>query len=394
MNPIIISPRDPLLFRDGRPFSSDPGARAKSMPFPTPGTLIGALRTRGGTDEHGRWQPEAHESVLQYAMRGPLLLRNPERPTPEDLLVPAPLDAVMLNKKRLRVLEPIQLNPDERSNLELAPVGFVQIDPNDKSKPEGMPRYWHWTNYLRWLEQPQNQQITPEQLGSDGPTLENRTHVSMNPSSQTAAEGALFATSALEFVLCEEATLSSIQPLGMYVELSHKGDETHPQFFLGGESRIANFTSLKPSESLLPKLPETIRTAILKTHACRVVLLTPGYFKQGRQPEYLLQPRFGVTPHLSAAVVGKPQVISGWDYALGKNKPTRRLAPAGSVYHLKLEGDETSINEWLNNHWLQNISDEDHKRDQISAFAARKDGFGLCAIGTWDGQPRPLEVLS
>jgi CRISPR-associated protein Cmr3 len=396
MKPIIISPRDPLLFRDGRPFSSDPGSRAKSMPFPTPGTLIGALRTRGGTDQHGRWNPDEHETVLKYAMRGPLLLHHPEQPKAEHLMIPAPLDAIMLDSKHIRALHPIKTDPNEYTNLESAPVGFAQVNPNDKSKPDGMPKYWHWPSYLQWLEKAADQHITPQALGSDGPILETRTHVSMNPASQTASGGALFATSALEFVhqIKDENKLSNVSPLGLYTELSHENPSMHPLFFLGGESRVAHFQGLKSTESLLPSLPDAIRKSILSTQACRVILLTPGYFKHGWKPEYLLQARFGVTPHLQAAVVGKPQVISGWDYALGKNKPTRRLAPVGSVYYLQLEGDEASISEWLNNHWLQNISDEDHKRDQISAFAARKDGFGLCAIGTWDGQPRPLEVLS
>lgn len=395
MKPIIISPRDPLLFRDGRPFSSDPGSRAKSMPFPTPGTLIGALRTRGGTDNNGLWNPNEHEQVLQYTMRGPLLLQHPDQPKLEHLLLPAPLDAVMLDKQRIRALKPLQINNDENTNLELAPVGFATIDPHDKSKPEGMPRYWHWSAYQRWLEQTQDQSITPDQLGNNGPTLETRTHVSMNPSSQTAVEGLLFATSALEFITCDKThSLSGATPLGLYAEISHASNNPHPLFFLGGESRIAHFKDLPRSESLLPSIPTAIRATVIKTRACRVMLATPAYFKHGWKPEHLLQTSFGVTPHLKAAVIGKPQIISGWDYALKKNKPTRRLVPAGSVYYLHLEGEDTSINEWLDNHWLRNISDEDHKRDQISAFTASEDGFGLCAIGTWTGQLEPLEVNS
>jgi len=39
---MLIEPRDPLIVRDGRPFTNSPGARAKSLPFPLPQTLAGA----------------------------------------------------------------------------------------------------------------------------------------------------------------------------------------------------------------------------------------------------------------------------------------------------------------------------------------------------------------
>ncbi|HZQ09120.1 MAG TPA: type III-B CRISPR module-associated Cmr3 family protein, partial [Anaerolineae bacterium] len=49
----LIEPRDPLIFRDGRPFNPTPGARAISLPFPYPSTLAGAVRTRVGQNENG-----------------------------------------------------------------------------------------------------------------------------------------------------------------------------------------------------------------------------------------------------------------------------------------------------------------------------------------------------
>ena len=72
-----------------------------------------------------------------------------------------------------------------------------------------------------------------------------------------------------------------------------------------------------------------------------------------------------------AAAVSRYQVISGWDYAIHKPKPTRRLAPAGSVYFLKI-GKNTE--NFVKNVWMQNISDGEENR---------ADGFGLAALGTW-----------
>ena len=42
---------------------------------------------------------------------------------------------------------------------------------------------------------------------------------------------------------------------------------------------------------------------------------------------------------LRSACVGRPVHVSGWDMAKGQPKPTRRLAPSGSVYFFeKVDG--------------------------------------------------------
>jgi CRISPR-associated protein Cmr3 len=394
MNGLLIRPRDPLLFRDGRPFSSDPGARAKSQPFPLPSTIIGAIRTRAGLNQDGVWQPEKLPELLEYRLCGPLLIELCNTaPKTGHLLLTAPLDALMLDGQRIKVLHPLQLDADDTINLECAPVGLATVDPSDKSKPEGMPKYWYFLAFLEWLLEAKDRQTKPQDLGVAGLQIDTRTHVRLDPERQTADDGALFATSALDFVQATSGWSNS-KHFGLYCEVSAPR-QSSSLMYLGGESRFAAFENLEqgllPAWGDLPVLQD-IAKSILKTRACRVVLLTPAYFRHGWKPEFLLEPRFGVTPRLKAAVVGKSQTISGWDYALQKPKPTRRLAPAGSVYYLSLEGDDAAIATWLKQHWFTNISDEQAALTNISPFAARQDGFGLCAIGTWDGRLRPLEV--
>ena len=65
----------------------------------------------------------------------------------------------------------------------------------------------------------------------------------------------------------------------------------------------------------------------------------------------------------------------------GRPKPTRRLAPAGSVYFLELTGADDAIGRFVDAVWLQAISDDE--QDQ-------RDGFGLALLGAWDGVPKPL----
>jgi CRISPR-associated protein Cmr3 len=140
-----------------------------------------------------------------------------------------------------------------------------------------------------------------------------------------------------------------------------------------------------PGPEQFPVCPEAIRASIVKHNACRVVLLTPACFAQGWYPTSLLQQHNGVQPTLKAIAVQRAQVISGWDLAAnhgkGAPKPTRRLAPAGTVLFLKLDGRNEAINQWIDDHWMACVSD---------AAQDRRDGFGLAVLGTWTGN---LQVM-
>jgi CRISPR-associated protein Cmr3 len=234
--------------------------------------------------------------------------------------------------------------------------------------------------------------------------VEYRTHVQIDSNTQGAEDGKLFGTSGLEFTCVEQtkpedetSKLGRIQKLGLYLETNAPTTHDHHLWSVGGERRLSRWHNLG-TNSLLPILPTNIKDSIVQSQACRVILLTPAYFKNGWLPEFLLEPADGVTPKLIAACVGRPQVVSGWDYAYkayddekrrfinGRPKPTRRLAPAGSVYFLRLEGEKSNIERWLEKTWMKNISDEDESTNPNGAFAARNDGFGLAAIGCWNGK--------
>ena len=93
-----IIPRDPLIFRDGKPFKADAGARAKSLPFPFPSTLVGAVRTLAGTDvKTGIFDKSKIKDLLEKEIHGPLLIEfGGEKPS---FLFPAPADALLLKKE-------------------------------------------------------------------------------------------------------------------------------------------------------------------------------------------------------------------------------------------------------------------------------------------------------
>jgi CRISPR-associated protein Cmr3 len=417
----LIEPRDPLIVRDGRPFDPNPGARAMSLPFPLPSTTTGGVRTRAGRNPNGMFDlsKEQIEQLKKLEVRGPLLVEltaDGSDIASGKWLLPTPLDALLFAPKQqpdsrdnaiLKQLVPLQLpegaetdfnqdlNPeDANTNLdqnsykgqELLLIGLVKPDPSKPSK--AAPRYWYWNKFQDWLLDPSCLlgEVALFELGHSGPQREQRMHVSIDNERYVAKDGALFQTSGLEFThpsKKHEDRLSQAQRLALAIVV-----DDHKDFKLqeglasfGGERRIVNW---RRSNSELPaclkECPEKLKTALIEKRACRVVLLTPAYFKLGYYPSWLLKLRAGITPKLRAIAIQRPQIASGWDLALKEPKPTRRLAPAGTVLFLSLEGsnDPTAISAWIKDVWMQCISDEEQ---------ARNDGFGLALLGTWSGQP-------
>jgi len=86
----LIEPRDPVIFRDGRPFNASAGARAKTLSFPFPSTLVGAARTLAGRDKNGHFDTSQIDALLSQEMEGPLLVELSERGGVKDWLFPSP----------------------------------------------------------------------------------------------------------------------------------------------------------------------------------------------------------------------------------------------------------------------------------------------------------------
>ena len=259
-------------------------------------------------------------------------------------------------------------------------VGLRQT-PLGKPHPRP-PRFWHEQRFFQWLEQPWEGAQTLAELGYQGATPESRTHVRIRADVQTAEEGMLYQTRGLEFTVPKTR-----QRLALAVATT--ADQLQKGFApLGGERRLAHW---RPSKQSLPTCPATVRQQIIDQHHCRLILLTPAMFAEGYWPRWMQQEINGTTAQVKAIACQRAQVISGWDFDRtkvrdseadrkwqgGRPKPTRRLTPAGSVYFLKLTGTPEKINDWINAVWMHCVSDDPQDR---------LDGFGLAALGGWDGQ--------
>ncbi|MGE3965950.1 MAG: type III-B CRISPR module-associated Cmr3 family protein [Planctomycetota bacterium] len=359
----IIDAIDPLFFGDGRSVGT---GEVNGRALPPPQVVAGLARTRQGLGSNGAWVGDP-DNAKRIAVRGPFPALLSRDGSVEEWLFPRPTDALLL-EGGLRRLVPLDLTDwGLRSNLpgaDLAPVGLALADP---SKPKPMKALWRWSEMERWLSIPD---APGEIRGVAAPPLETRVHVAIDPATGHALEGALFSTAGRRMVT-EEGSIG----LGLQTSATILAGAAPA----GGERRMVHWRSASKS---LPSAPEAVLNSA-EAGAVRVLLATPAIFQQGWRPERL----FDVPPGsaLVAASVGRAEVVSGWDLATNKARPTRRCAPAGSVYFLRLGGDAAARRAWAKAAWLEPRADAD---------TDRVDGYGSVLLGAWDGYLTPPSTRS
>jgi CRISPR-associated protein Cmr3 len=373
----LVIPRDPLIFRDGKPFTAVPGERAKSMLFPFPATLAGAVRTREGAKADGKFDTALIDELKKLSIRGPFLVELDENKITQWYF-PAPADALLIDKdKEIKIysLAPLEVeNGITDLDAKLKLVGTKEIV---KDKPmKKPPLYWDWELMQAWLLNPDGDLDLTNAIR--GPESETRTHVSIDAKTQTALSGALFQTSGMEFIN-KNKKLSEATQLALAIETSATfGDGVDS---LGGERRVVHWGS---SDEPLLDCPQNIKDQIKKDGHCRLILVTPAYFIEGYLPA-AFEKKYNL--EIQAVALPRYQTISGWDYAAnegkGAPKETRRLVPTGSVYFIKFN-DGTKIENFIKEIWLNSICEKDSQE--------ARDGFGVALLGTWNGEPRKMEV--
>lgn len=406
----LIEPRDPVIFRDGRPFNASPGARATTLAYPFPSTVAGATRTRAGRMADGQFDDSRIDKLKAEEMRGPLLVQlGPENLGAEDLnpdkkivdwLFPLPADALLLRPQdadspTARLVPLTVLHTPAGAVTDLDGLGLVGTATAEKGKPLAKPpAFWHRHQFESWLLAPAiNDTLDLINTSSWGPGSESRMHVSINFDDKTAEDGALFQTTGLRFTELPHNDDGGPPPLQEAKHLALALETTATLSagidFLGGERRAARWITPQAG-SALPPCPDKVREAIKTAKHCRLILLTPALFTAGHLPTWIKHGVAGVHVEILAAAIHRYLTVSGWDYAYvgpdkrrGRPKPTRRLTPAGSVYFLKLPEDETAIDRFIEKIWMHNVSDADQDR---------LDGFGLAALGVWDGAPKEMEM--
>lgn len=431
----LVEPRDPLMVREGRPFGPDTGAPATSLPFPFPSTLAGGVRSRSALDESGTFKYERTEDMLpedlqerdrqlerlkKIRIRGPLLVQladenddlatieaeNDTSETTRDAwLVPMPNDAQLFatatkDQAILRRLVPLispagaQTDFDEECReKQMMLVGLANNTDSQPRKPLAHKlRYWYWQQFQRWLTDPtpfveKNEGMPLSSLGYEDLTREYRQHVSMDSDKEMGKDGMLFGTSGLEFTHpgAKKNRLQNARRLALALDVEDPENKTIPLSGVAGFAGERRIVTWRQSKKTFPVCPDDIKKAIKSNGHCRLILLTPACFQEGYYPTWLHTDHAttcGVAVHVQAIATRRPQVVSGWDLAVGKPKPSRRLAPAGTVFFLSIKGEETALDAWIEQTWMQCVSDDEQDR---------YDGFGLAVLGTWSGEPAAMQ---
>lgn len=383
----LIEPHDSLIVRDGRPFNATAGSRAKSLDFPFPSTLIGSVRTRIGLKNGGDWKhfdDKLIEKILKIEMFGALLAEIKDDDSLE-FFAPTPADSLLVkldkeDEKDLSKNNLFPLNPLKKEYSSNLPndLHLLGVKEEVKGKPNSEVKFWNWKRFEEWLIEAKTDKVTNEQLGIGGLISDQRTHVRIFDEEEKKkgkdgywrkanSDGGLFQTRGLEFVMKDKTSKDlKFKQLGLALQLSDSKGLEEGLFPLGGERRVVRW-SKKDCE--FPKCPQAVIDGIKKSGRCRLILLTPSFFENGFLPD---ENKLGAK--VKAVAVNRSQVISGWDFAKRKPKPTRRLTPAGTVYFLEINGD---VDEFIEQTWFKNIGDCDQ---------TKLDGFGLAVLGNWDGK--------
>lgn len=358
MNTWILDAIDPLFFGDGRSVGT---GEVNGRTLPPPQVVAGLARTRQGLNSNGAWvgDPDKAKSI---EVQGPLPALLSSDGSVAEWLFPTPADALLL-EGGLRRLVPLDLSGwGLRSNLpepDLTPVGLAVADP---SKPRPMNAFWRWSEMARWLSTPD---APGEIRGVAAPPVETRTHVAIDPATGRTIDGALFSTPGRRMVTKQGA-------IGIGLRTSAKIEAGVAP--AGGERRMVRW---RHTDKSLPSLPEAVLKSV-EEGAARVVLATPAIFEHGWRPHRLFDAPSGSM--LVAASVGRPEIVSGWDFATNRARPTRRCAPAGSVYFLRLGGNSAARRAWAEAAWLQPRAD---------SHTDRLDGYGSVLLGAWNGDLIP-----
>lgn len=391
-----LTPRDPIIARDGRPFGVGQGNRMRGLGWPSPSVVAGAFRTAlvkahpnlDFTGDMPQWLMATEVAGMFPTMGSELYL-----PAPSDAVAEPTEDGKAVKQVHRVTLQPNIGGCDFPDDLPLRPVMLSEDQAGTDFKPKPVPAWWPLSKFEEWLTLADTKR--PSDWFSEGflnaPIQETHDHVCLDADTGAAAEGQIFATAGLNVTyLPRYGVVESKLLQARFAEISLSArvttveeafkhvkslDAWHP---LGGERRLVHWQ--QSDAARLWTCPETVKAALESATQIRMVLTTPAIFDHGWRPNWLDAKTLmgkpisdGPTLRLVGVSNIRWKAVSGWSLAPPRGpKPIRRMVPAGSVYFFeKVEGQGSAL---ATNGWLRPVSDVPQDRN---------DGFGLAVWGTW-----------
>ncbi|MGO8896914.1 MAG: type III-B CRISPR module-associated Cmr3 family protein [Isosphaeraceae bacterium] len=392
-----LTPHDPIIARDGRPFGAGQGNRMRGLNWPLPSVVAGSFRTalvKAHPDLDFGGDVPRRVMAIEVAGAFPTV--------GEELYLPAPNDCVWNGETgEIHAVKPLPIGEGgcDFPVDGLRPAIYSDDPQKPDFKPKPVPAWWPVGKLTDWLLG------KPETFDArfldarflNAAVQETRDHVSLDAERGAAAEGQIFATAGLSVTHLPRFDPNNLPQdqksktfaerfaeitLSVRVTIAEKAFEHvenlntwHP---LGGERRLVHWQRTEAAD--LWKCPEPLRPALGGAEQIRMVLATPAIFDNGWRPAWLDASTLtgkpigdGPTLKLVGLSNARWKAVSGWSLAPPRGpKPIRRMVPAGSVYFFeKVEGDTNIL---ATQGWLRPVSDSPQDRN---------DGFGLAIWGTW-----------
>lgn len=392
---LTIDPHDPVVARDSRPFGFGQGQRMRSLDWLYPSVLAGSFRTLLGKSLGYSFSEDKIRALLDIAILGPLPMVH------DTLYFPASSDLVIYQdagqNPKIMPLRPMpDYKCDDNFGCDLND-GLSPVIVSEDVKPKNGPGFWSYAKMCEWLLNPNGMGFPPPPILKkpsalpdflNFPEKDERVHVAVGSNTGAAVEGKLFKSIGLDCVIEKELEkirfAGKIEVNGDIGNTINKIDQFHP---LGGERRLGCWKCHSLNEYFANKtnpwkMPNKIQEAFLREpFRIRMVLATPGIFKDGWKPGWLnadlegKPPGVDMTLKLISACIERWRPISGWSLEKGMTgpKPIRRMVPAGAVYFFTVQdGNPGDLAKRL---WLRSVCDDEQ---------SQRDGFGLALWGVWD----------
>jgi CRISPR-associated protein Cmr3 len=378
---LFLEPVDVLFFRANKGFG-DPGSYGESMALPWPSVAAGAIRSRiladSGTDLAAFARGEAvHPEIGRLDSPGSFRLAGLHlalrRNGAVEPLYPVPADLIA-EEDAVRLAQPAALPGSLRSSYPL-PLHPVVAQPK-RGKPKG--GLWltlaGWRKYLDGGAPEEGELLSSKLLWETDP----RTGIGLSAHTRSVEEGRLFTAEAVAFRMAIHS--GERTDTGLLAAVSGCTPPEGGLVRLGADGRAAAVHPLERFEA-----PEPDWARIVREKKLRLILATPGLFREGWLPEGCREQRgeflfdlHGVRGRLAAAAVARAEAVSGWDLAREQPKKAQRCAPAGSVYWLdRIEADEASLRALAERGlWPEPCGDE----------LRRAEGFNRIWIAPWAGE--------
>lgn len=372
-----ITPVDLFCPRGNRLFGA--GVHGDAALPPWPSVFAGAVASRALVDA-GRFadvarEPEAAEEVLaqvlgpDFALTGLALSRRGE------VCVPLPADLACFPTEG----EPDKPQPVRRVIRRLGEGAGVRWGPALsewvpvlEAAPDAKPAGGYWLTAEGLRKHLQGLTPGPDEVvkaQADLWTVDARLGIALSEDRRTAAEGRIYTTDAVQLLD------------GVSFVASFRGRNLPEDGLLrlGGDGRGAVVEPASPQEEAFF---EEVGRPQAGWPGFRLLLATPGVFPGGWRPPGVGEDGVwelpGLRARLVAAMVGRNDVVSGWDVAKRAPKPAVKVAPWGSVYWFRVESGDTGALEsvWAEGLWGQTGENIPPSR--------RREGFNRVWFGRWD----------